>query len=143
LFYGIVICINSVLEDDPSRILKIIRRFGNHCSCHLQGEYVMVGRYLNPCIGHAVSAELDWMVLIGGAEKRAANQLEINTWLRKRGDESFIRKTVSRGGDERRFGDHTNRKSSVANRTAAAFPLHQSEPPNPTRHLRTTIMCSP
>jgi hypothetical protein len=26
-------------------MLKIIQRFGRHCSCHLQGEYVMVGRF--------------------------------------------------------------------------------------------------
>jgi hypothetical protein len=24
-------------------MLKIIQRFDKHCSCHLQGEYVMVG----------------------------------------------------------------------------------------------------
>jgi hypothetical protein len=39
-------------------MLKIIQRFGKHCSFHLQGEYV--------------SEELDLMVIIGGAEEWAA-----------------------------------------------------------------------
>jgi hypothetical protein len=33
---------NSV-GDEPSRILKVIQPFGKHCSCHLQGECVLVG----------------------------------------------------------------------------------------------------
>jgi hypothetical protein len=71
-------------------MLKIIQRFGRHCSCHLQGEYVMVGRFLKPYIAQTVGGELDLMVLIGGAEKRTAIQLEMSTWLRKRGDEKIL-----------------------------------------------------
>jgi hypothetical protein len=43
------------------------QRFGNHCSCHLQGNYVMVGHFWKPYIGQAVGGELELMVLIGGA----------------------------------------------------------------------------
>jgi hypothetical protein len=37
-------CTTSAFGDEPCRMLKIIRRFGNHCSCHFRSEYVMVGR---------------------------------------------------------------------------------------------------
>jgi hypothetical protein len=42
-------------------MLKTIRR----CSCHLHGEYVMVGRFWKP--GQAVGGEMNLTVLIGGA----------------------------------------------------------------------------
>jgi hypothetical protein len=29
-------------------MLKIIQRFGKHCSCHHQGEYVVDGRFWKP-----------------------------------------------------------------------------------------------
>jgi hypothetical protein len=41
-------CTTSAFEDKPHRILRIIQRFGKHCSCHLQGEYVMVGCFWKP-----------------------------------------------------------------------------------------------
>jgi hypothetical protein len=47
-------------------MLKIFERIGKHCSCHLQDEYVMVGRLWMPYIGQAVGGELDLMVLIDG-----------------------------------------------------------------------------
>jgi hypothetical protein len=50
----------------PRRMLRIIRRFGTHCSCHLQGECVLVGRFWKPYMGQAESGELDLMALIGG-----------------------------------------------------------------------------
>jgi hypothetical protein len=31
-------CTTSAFEDEPGLMLKIIQRFGRHCSCHLQGE---------------------------------------------------------------------------------------------------------
>jgi hypothetical protein len=71
-------------------MLKIIQRFGKHCICHLQGEYVMVGRFWKPYIGQAIGGELDLMVLIGGAEERAAIQWEKITWLRKTGSGIFF-----------------------------------------------------
>jgi hypothetical protein len=49
----------------------IIQRFGKHCSCHLQGESVVVGRFLKPHIGQAVVSEL---VLICEEKERAAIQ---------------------------------------------------------------------
>jgi hypothetical protein len=53
-------------------MFKIIKHFDKHYSCHLQGEYVMVGRFWMPFIGQAVGGELDLMVLTGEAEERAA-----------------------------------------------------------------------
>jgi hypothetical protein len=47
----------------PHRILSIIKRFGKHCSCQLQGECVVVGRVRQPYIGQGVGGELDLMVL--------------------------------------------------------------------------------
>jgi hypothetical protein len=55
-------------------MLKIIQRFGKHCNYHLQGKYVMVGRFWKLYIGQAVDGELDFMVLIGRAEERAGIQ---------------------------------------------------------------------
>jgi hypothetical protein len=60
---------------------------------------------LKPYIGQAVDGELDLMVLFGGVEERAAIHLEMNMWLKERGDDIFF--------------------SSP----------HQSAPSNPTRHL--------
>jgi hypothetical protein len=53
-------------------MFKVIQRFGKHCSCYLQGECVVVGRFWKPYMEQAVSGELYLMVLIGGAEERAA-----------------------------------------------------------------------
>jgi hypothetical protein len=50
-------------------MLKISHHFSKHCSCHLQGEYVMVGHFWKPYIGQAVGGKLDLMVLIGEAEE--------------------------------------------------------------------------
>jgi hypothetical protein len=55
-------------------MLNIIQCFSKHCSCHLQGEYVMFGHFWKPYIGQAVGGELDLMVLNGWAEKWAASQ---------------------------------------------------------------------
>jgi hypothetical protein len=60
-------------------MFKIIQRFGKHCSYHLQDEFVMDGRFWKPYIGQVVGGELDSMVLIGGAEERAAIQWEMST----------------------------------------------------------------
>jgi hypothetical protein len=35
-------CKASAFGDDPRRMLKVVKRFGKHCSYHLQGEYVTV-----------------------------------------------------------------------------------------------------
>jgi hypothetical protein len=51
-------------------MLKIIR-FGKHFICHLEGEYVMIGRFWKPYIEQAVGGELYLMVLIGEAEEFA------------------------------------------------------------------------
>jgi hypothetical protein len=46
-------CTTSAFVDEPRRMLRIIKRFGKHYSCHLQGEYVMVGCFWKPYIGQA------------------------------------------------------------------------------------------
>jgi hypothetical protein len=53
-------------------MLRIIQRFDQYYIFHLQGECVVVGRFWKPCMGQAVGGGSDLMVLIGGAEKRAA-----------------------------------------------------------------------
>jgi hypothetical protein len=74
-------------------MLKVIQRFGKHCNCHLQGEYVLVGCFWEPHIGQEVGGEWDAKNLIGGAEERAAIQLVISSWLRRRGAENILRGT--------------------------------------------------
>jgi hypothetical protein len=66
------------------------RTFRKTLHCHLHGECVVGGRFWNTYIGQAVSGKLDLMVLIFGAEERAAVQLEISMGLRKRGDQQFL-----------------------------------------------------
>jgi hypothetical protein len=44
-------CVTSAFGDEPRQILRIIQRFDKHFSCHLQGEYVVVGRFCKPYIG--------------------------------------------------------------------------------------------
>jgi hypothetical protein len=63
-------------------MLRIIH-FGKPCICHLQGEFVVVGRFWKLYMGQTVGGELDLMALIRGAEERAAIQWEKNVWLKK------------------------------------------------------------
>jgi hypothetical protein len=44
-------------------MLSIIQHFDKHCSCHLQGECVVVRQFWKPYIGQAVGGKLDLMVL--------------------------------------------------------------------------------
>jgi hypothetical protein len=76
-------CTISAFGDEPRRMFKIIHCFGKHCSCHPQGESVMVGCFWQSYIGQAVGGEFDMMALISGTEERAAIQQEMSTWLRK------------------------------------------------------------
>jgi hypothetical protein len=39
-------------------MLRIIQHFGKRCSCHLQGECVVVEHFLKPHIGQAVGGKL-------------------------------------------------------------------------------------
>jgi hypothetical protein len=43
-------------------MLRIIPRFGKHCSCHLQGECLVVRRFWESkaCVGQAVGGEFEW-----------------------------------------------------------------------------------
>jgi hypothetical protein len=34
-------CKTSAFGDEPRRMLKVIQRFDKHCSCHIQGKYVL------------------------------------------------------------------------------------------------------
>jgi hypothetical protein len=81
-------------------MLKVTQHFS---SCHFQDEYVLVGHFQKLYIGKAVGGELDVMVqIIGGATKRAIIQLEMSTWLRKRGVEKIFKgHVVRKRGDER------------------------------------------
>jgi hypothetical protein len=47
---------------------RIVQRFSKHCSCYLQGECVVVGRFWKPFIGQALGGGLDLMVPTRGAE---------------------------------------------------------------------------
>jgi hypothetical protein len=38
----VLLYITSAFRDKPCRILKVLQRFGKHCSCYLQGECVLV-----------------------------------------------------------------------------------------------------
>jgi hypothetical protein len=63
---------NSAFGDKRRWMLKIIQRFGKHCSWHLRSKYVMNGLFWRFYEGLAVSGYLDLIVLIAGAEERAA-----------------------------------------------------------------------
>jgi hypothetical protein len=57
--------------DEPHQMLKVIH-FHKHCSCHLQGEYVLDRCFWEPYIRQAVGSKWDMMDLIGGARQQAA-----------------------------------------------------------------------
>jgi hypothetical protein len=60
---------------------RIIKHFSKHCSCHLQGECVVVGHFWKPHTGQVVGGELDLMVLIGGMEEQDSSPLFHSTSL--------------------------------------------------------------
>jgi hypothetical protein len=41
-------CKTSAFDDDPRRMLKFIRCFREHYTCHIQSEYVLVVRFWKP-----------------------------------------------------------------------------------------------
>jgi hypothetical protein len=41
VFAAVVKCTTSAFGDTQRRMLKVIQRFGKHCSCHLQSESVL------------------------------------------------------------------------------------------------------
>jgi hypothetical protein len=59
---------------------------GKHCIYHLKGDYVLVGHFWKLYIEQALGGVLILMVSIGGVEGEAAVLLEMETWLRKRGE---------------------------------------------------------
>lgn len=50
---------------ESRQMFKVIQRFGKQYSCHLHGKYVLVLRFLNPYIEHAVPDEHDVTNVIG------------------------------------------------------------------------------
>jgi hypothetical protein len=44
-------CTTSASGDKSRRMLKVIRSFGKHRSCHLQGKHVLVCRFWQSYIG--------------------------------------------------------------------------------------------
>lgn len=62
--YSLAKCILSTASafgDEQRRMLKIIQCFGKHCSCHLQGKYVIVWCFSSLVL--KVGGELDETVL--------------------------------------------------------------------------------
>jgi hypothetical protein len=49
-------CVSLAFGCEPRRRLRIIQHFGKHCSCHLQGECVVVERFWKPNIGQVLCA---------------------------------------------------------------------------------------
>jgi hypothetical protein len=64
IVYQFILCVTSVFGYRPRRMLRIIQRFGKHCSCHFQGDCVEVRRFWKRYIGQAVDGDLDSLVLI-------------------------------------------------------------------------------
>jgi hypothetical protein len=55
------------------RILVAVKCFGSHCSCHPQGEYVLVGLIWLAHV-HRMDRALNVMELAGGADQKASIQ---------------------------------------------------------------------
>jgi hypothetical protein len=47
------ICVILSFGVEPHWMLRIVQRFSKHCSCHLQGECVVVGHVWKPYTGQA------------------------------------------------------------------------------------------
>jgi hypothetical protein len=47
----------SAFGCEPRRILAVVQRFSNHCSCHHQGEYALVSQSW-PYVGQGVGQTL-------------------------------------------------------------------------------------
>lgn len=62
-------CVQLAFGVLPRRMQRLIQRFGKHCSCHFQGERIVVRRFWKLYSGQAVCGELDFMELFGGAEE--------------------------------------------------------------------------
>jgi hypothetical protein len=54
--------------------MRGVQHFAKRYSCHLQGEYVLVGHLWQAYIGQRVGRVLDVMELIGGVKEKAASQ---------------------------------------------------------------------
>jgi hypothetical protein len=59
-------CVTFAFRDESHQMLRIIY-FGKHCTCHIQGECIVVGRFWKPYIGQAIGGDLDFMVLVSRA----------------------------------------------------------------------------
>jgi hypothetical protein len=66
------LCVTSAFGDEPRRMLRIIQRLGKHCSCHLQGERVMVGRFRQGGSG--------WCVGFDGPSRENLWTITCNLW---------------------------------------------------------------
>jgi hypothetical protein len=86
-----------------SGILKVMRCFGKHCSCHLQCEYIMTGRVgSRECV-----VSFAWGTLL---VKRKSGLISNGTWARDWGKHAmkiiFKEHMARRRGDEVSFEDH-------------------------------------
>jgi hypothetical protein len=57
---------------EPRRILEVVQHFVKYCTCHPQGNYVLVRPSWASYIEQEVGGALDVMELIGGAEELLA-----------------------------------------------------------------------
>jgi hypothetical protein len=54
-----LLCKTSAFRYKPRRTLVVFQRFNKHCSCHLQGEYMLVVRLWKVYIGQEVGRHID------------------------------------------------------------------------------------
>jgi hypothetical protein len=60
-------------------MLRIIQRFGKHYSCHLQGEYVRVGRFIGQTVGDELHFDgADWWT---GRTPAPVPQIQLRSYL--------------------------------------------------------------
>jgi hypothetical protein len=44
-------CTSSAVSDEPRRRIKVIRRFYKYSTSHLQGEYLLIWRFIEQAVG--------------------------------------------------------------------------------------------
>jgi hypothetical protein len=73
-------CVSSAFGVEPRRMLRISQRFGKHCSCYLQDEYIVVGRYF----GRQKMVSLIWwcwLVERAAMFAETSDNSQHSTWL--------------------------------------------------------------
>jgi hypothetical protein len=73
----------SAFKNRQHQILKIFECFVNNCSCHVQGEYAVVGRFGEPFSGQPVGGELDVVVPINDGEEEVKGQYMVKEKIKR------------------------------------------------------------